>query len=39
MALAITEFLDLQPRPATQGERELVDDETRRALQSLGYLE
>jgi hypothetical protein len=39
MALAITEFLDLQPRPAAQGERELVDDETRRALQSLGYLE
>lgn len=39
MALAITEFLDLQPRPAAPGDRELVDEETRRALQSLGYLE
>jgi arylsulfatase A-like enzyme len=39
MAQAITEFLELQPRPAAKGKRELVDEETRRALKSLGYLE
>jgi arylsulfatase A-like enzyme len=39
MELAISEFLDRQPRPAEQKDRELVDEETRRALQSLGYLE
>jgi hypothetical protein len=39
MKLMITEFLDLQPRPADKGDPELVDEETRRALESLGYLE